>query len=278
MKKTEPIIVNGQRFKLKQCEVTRIEDEFGHSYMINDEPVAGVTTLLSLGTPVETGLLEYFKRTDKETQEDILADAQDRGSNVHHAIERLLNGDTVESGTLSRKREKMAIAAFVDFFQTVQPTQVVSEQVVAYMQPREEGMPAGIELIRYAGTLDFIATINGKRVLIDFKTGTVSSRKHELQVEAYKAAVEQSSDEKIDRCYVLHLGTSHKGTRSVDDDYDIPSTGVGWNLERSYAHFSDFNMAYNMALFMSKGVYPKPPKVTVYPDVWQILTKQGTDE
>lgn len=264
MSKTDTV-VNGQHFTLRQCEVIRIEDEFGHSYMIDGEPVAGVTTLLSMGTPVETGLLEYFKRTDKETQEDILQDAQDRGSNVHHAIERLLNGDEVESSTLKRKREKMGVAAFVDFFQTVQPTKVVSEQVVAYKKAD----------VLFAGTLDFICTIDGKRVLIDFKTGTATSRKHELQVIAYKAAVEQSSHEKIDLCYVLHVGTAHKGTRPTKDRNGLPNCGVGWQLVESTASFKDFGLAYRMALFMNNRVYPKPPKVVTYPDTWKLLNKEN---
>lgn len=256
--------VNGVRYTLKQCEVIRFEDEFGHSYMINEEPVAGVTTLLSMGMPVEQGLLEYFKRTDKETQEEILLDAQDRGSNVHHAIETLLLGKTVESDQLRRKREKFGVAAFVDFFDKMKPTNIVSEQVVAYVKGD----------IKFAGTLDFIATINGKRILIDFKTSTAHSRKNELQVEAYKAAVEQSSNEKIDCCYLLYVGTSHKGSRPSVDNNGMLGTGVGWSLVRSECTFNDFGLAYRMALFMNKGVYPKPPKSVVFPEKWKILERK----
>lgn len=253
--------VNGVRYELKQCEVVRLEDEFGHSYTINGEPVCGVTTLLSMGMPVEQGLLEYFKRTDKETQEDILIDAQERGSNVHQAIERLLLGESVASGDLHRKREKLGLAAFVDFFETVKPTDVVSEQVIAYTKGD----------IRFAGTLDFIATINGKRILIDFKTSTAPSKKNDLQVEAYKAGVEQSSDEKIDDCYVLHVGTSHKGTRAVKDNNGIPNNGIGWQLVKSTSTFADFGLAYRMALYMNNGKYPNPPKVISFPETWKIL-------
>lgn len=254
-------LINGKRFILKQCEVVRLEDEFGHSYMIDDQPVAGVTTLLSMGMPVEQGLIEYFKRTDKDTQEDILIDAQERGSNVHYAIETLLLGQEVKSGTLQRKREKLGVAAFVDFFSKMELSDIVSERVIAYTNGD----------IKFAGTLDLIATINGKRILIDFKTSTAHSRKNELQVEAYKAAVEQSSDEKIDACYLLYLGTSHKGTRPSIDDNGLLSTGIGWNLVRSECTFEDFGLAYRMALFMNKGVYPKPPKTLAFPEKWKIL-------
>lgn len=268
--KTDPqkdVAVNGVRYQLKQCEVVRFEDEFGHSYQIDDEPVAGVTTLLSMGTPVEQGLLEYFKRTDKETQEEILVDAQERGSNVHHAIESLLLGDAVPSAALYRKREKFGVAAFVDFFEKMKPENVVSEQVVAYLN----------DDVKFAGTLDFIGTFNGHRILIDFKTSATHARKNELQVEAYKAAVQQSSDEKIEACYVLYLGTSHKGTRPSTDTYGMISTGIGWSLVPSQATFKDFGLAYRMALFMNKGIYPKPPKVVSFPEEWRILERKRKD-
>lgn len=261
---SKEVAVNGVRYSLKQCEVIRLEDEFGHSYMINDEPVAGVTTLLSMGTPVEQGLLEYFKRTGKEEQEDILVDAQERGSNVHHAIEALLLGDSVPSANLYRKREKLGVAAFVDFFKTVSPTKIMTEQVVAYID----------EYMRFAGTLDMIATINGKRILIDFKTSAVHSRKNSLQVEAYKASVEQSTDEQIDACYLLYLGTSHKGMRPSVDENGLPSIGLGWKLVKSNASFKDFKRAYAMALFMNDGKYPKPPKALVFPEEWKILERK----
>lgn len=296
------IQVNGRKFKLKQCEVMRFEDEFGHSYEIDGEPVAGVTTLLSLGTPIESGLLEYFKRTDKDTQEDILNDAQQRGSNVHKAIEDLLNGISVPSAVFSRRREKLAIEAFVAWFEATKPEDVLSEQVVAYksgerslchnapvkvvgggdFNDQDRAITMHYECtecdqscdlqgeIKFAGTLDFIGTINGKRILIDFKTGSFASKKDKLQVQAYKKCVEQSTDEKIDACYVLYLGTSHKGTRATKDENGLLNNGPGWSLVRSDLTFENFMQAYDMAILMNDG-YPKPPKVVAFPEQWRIL-------
>jgi hypothetical protein len=257
----DDVAVNGVKYQLKQCEVIRFEDEFGHSYEIDGEPVAGVTTLLSMGMPADQGLLEYFKRTSKEEQESILEDAQDRGSNVHQAIEALLLGEKVASTGFRRKREKLGIAAFIDFFYRLQPTDVVTEQVLAY---KDDHMV-------FAGTLDLIATIGGKRILIDFKTSTAHSRKNECQVEAYKAATEQSSDEKIDLCYILYVGTTNKGVRPSTDKNGLLTSGVGWKLVESLATFDDFKRAYDTALFMNNGKYPKPPKIIAFPEVWKLL-------
>lgn len=255
-------VVKGHKYILKQCEVVRLEDEFGHSYMIDDEPVAGVTTLLSLGMPADQGLLEYFKRTSKEEQENILLDAQERGSNVHQAIEMLLLGEKINSGDFSRKREKLGVAAFVHFFQTVKITDIFPEQVVAYLNGE----------VKFAGTMDLVCVIpNGKRIIIDFKTSATHSRKNELQVIAYKEAYEQSTGLKVDDCYVLYLGSTHKGTRPKMDDNDLPSNGIGWFMVKANCDFVDFMRAYDTALFMNNGKYPKPPKVFEFPDKWQIL-------
>lgn len=260
------IAVNGITYKLKQCEVVYYEDEFGHSYTIDGEPVVGVTTILSMGVPPEQGLLEYFKRTSKEEQEDILADAQERGSNVHQAIERLLLGDEVASADFRRKREKLGLAAFVDFFQTVELTDIFPEQVIAYIN----------EDVRFAGTLDLkaILVINDKKIIIDFKTSTIHSRKNELQVIAYKEAYEQSTSETIDECYVLYLGSKHKGLRSKTDENGIPSSGIGWFIVRAKVTFDDFMLAYKMALLINDGKYPVPPKAITFPDTWRILERK----
>lgn len=254
-------------WKLRNGTVVRYETEFGHSYYIDDEYVVGVTTMLNMGTPTPAGLLEYFKRTDKQTQEDILTDAQERGTNVHQAIERFLLGEAVYPSEFKREAEKRAMAAFIDFFLTTQPQEVVSEHVVAYIDKRW----------KFAGTLDFIGTINGKRILIDFKTSKIPSLSNSLQVQAYKAAVEQSTEEKIDACYTLYLGTSHRGSRSKPDGNGMPNNGKMWNLVESTNGFSEVLLAYQMMIMANGGKYPDPPTVMTYPEKWQ-LVNQPIDE
>mgnify|MGYP002632386539 CR=1 FL=1 len=251
-------------YKLKNTDLVYLSDEFGHSYEIKGEPVAGVTTILGLGVPPEAGLLEYFKRNTIEDQEAILTDAKERGTNVHKAIETLLLGGKVDSAEFKRPHEKKAITAFVDWYQKVKPTNCKPEMIVAYIgDEKRDG-----NTMRFAGTLDLIATINGKRVLVDFKTSKVHSQKNALQIEAYKQAYEQAYGEKVEDGYLLYLGTGHKGTRPKDLD-GMPSNGYGWNLVKSEDTFDDFKRAYDMALWVSGG-YPKPPKVEVYPTQWEL--------
>lgn len=264
-------------YKLKQTDLVYLTDEFGHSYEINGEPVAGVTTILSLGVPADQGLIAFWKNMDAEDQADILADAQERGSNVHQAIEQLLLGRKVASENFKRPREKKAITSFLDWFDKVKPTDYKPEMVVAFLGDRieDEEEKEKYGHMRFAGTVDFLGTIklaDGRRVLIDFKTSQAPSKKNSLQVQAYKKAVEQSLDEKIDDCYVLYLGTKHKGTRPKQVD-GMPDSGFGWQLIKSNDTFDDFKRAYDMAIWCSGG-YPKPPKVEVYPKEWDIKVKE----
>jgi hypothetical protein len=255
-------------YKLKQTDLVYSSDEFGHSYEIEGEAIAGVTTILSLGVPADQGLIAFWKQMSAEDQADILSDAQDRGSNVHQAIEQLLLGRKVKSEDLKRPREKAGITAFVDWFEKIKPTYVRPETVVAYLGTEEEGT-AGM---KYAGTVDLVCTINDRRILIDFKTSATPSKKNSLQAQAYKKAVEQSLGETIDDCYILYLGTKHTGTRPKLVD-DMPNTGFGWSMIKSEDTFNDFHRAYDMAIWCSGG-YPKPPKVLVYPKEWNINNKE----
>lgn len=250
-------------YKLKQTDLVYLSDEFGHSYEIEGEPVVGVTTILSLGVPADQGLIAFWKNMAADEQADILADAQDRGSNVHQAIEQLLLGRKVKSEDFRRPREKAAITAFVDWYTKIAPTDVKPEMVVAYIGTDED-----TKGMKFAGTVDFVGTINGRRILIDFKTSAVPSKKNSLQVQAYAKAVEQSIGEKIDDCYVLYLGTKHTGTRPKLVD-GMPNTGFGWSMVKSEDTFDDFHRAYDMAIWCSGG-YPKPPKVLVYAKEWEL--------
>lgn len=273
-------------YKLKQTELVYLTDEFGHSYEIEGEAIAGVTTLLSLGVPADPGLINFWKSQTAEDQGDILQDAQERGSNVHQAIEHLLLGRKVSSEGFKRPREKKAITSFMDWFQKYAPKDFKPEMVVAFLGSRiEDDRPIksvdedkeNYGHMRFAGTVDFIGTINGKRVLIDFKTSAAPSKKNSLQVQAYKQAVEQSLDgEKIDECYVLYLGTKHTGARPKMVD-GLPDSGFGWQIVKSNDTFDDFKRAYDMAIWCSDG-YPKPPKVMVYPKEWDINVKKEGDK
>jgi hypothetical protein len=137
-------------------------------------------------------------------------------------------------------RATKAIMAFYDWFNTFNPSHFLVEFTVASLRHK------------YAGTLDLVCNLNGKRVLIDFKTnkgGIYFSNK--LQVMAYKEAFEETTDEHIDECWVLRLGTTHKcgyEFKQVDD-----------------VSVDDFMNVFGTYLRMNGGEIEKPPMIDIYP-------------
>jgi hypothetical protein len=99
--------------------------------------------------------------------------------------------------------------------------------------------------------------LGGKRVLVDFKTNKSSIYfTNKLQVMAYKQAYEETSGEKIDECYILRLGTTHKigYEYKLIDEVDI----------------KDFMNVYQTYLRINGGKIEEPPMIDVYPDTLKL--------
>jgi len=127
--------------------------------------------------------------------------AGDKGSKVHNAIESLLQGEEVkiddkfvnnskgETEELTTE-EYEAIMSFQDWFNEAKP-KILSVEFNVFSDEHN-----------YAGTVDFLCEIEGEVWLIDFKTSQSVWPEYELQVSAYKHAVEQ----KIDKLGILQVG------------------------------------------------------------------------
>jgi len=61
------------------------------------------------------------------------------------------------------------------------------------------------EKLLFAGTADSIALINGKTVLLDFKTSKAVRAEHIIQLSAYKHLIEETTNYKIDSCAVIRI-------------------------------------------------------------------------
>ena len=113
---------------------------------------------------------------------------------------------------------------------------------------------------KYAGTLDLVCTIGGKRVLVDFKTnkgGIYFTNK--LQIMAYKQAYEETTGEKIDECWILRLGTTHK---------------TGYEYKKiDEVSVTDFMNVYQVYLRMNGGKIEEPPMVDEYPEILKLDIK-----
>jgi hypothetical protein len=123
--------------------------------------------------------LEQARYNFKETSQTAL----DVGSEVHNAIEKHLKG---ECYTLTSDQAKNGFEAFLQW------------------QEVNKLIPEALELTmyskRWAGTLDFVGTFNGKKYVIDWKTSKAFYPEMRYQVAAYRSVAGA-----VDGCGVLML-------------------------------------------------------------------------
>lgn len=129
--------------------------------------------------------------------------AQDKGSKIHQAINKLeetgelkideifINPNTGLAEEI-KIEEYDAVMNFLDWYKEYSPELIALEQVVWY---DKDG-------ILYAGTLDRIYKIDNKIVLLDFKTGQDIYTENEMQISAYKKAIDMN----IDEIAILQIG------------------------------------------------------------------------
>ena len=101
-------------------------------------------------------------------------DSRDRGTKVHDALE-MLDLDMVEKSFIEPDIEGY-IRAYEQFKYDVGAKVLEVEKIVTH------------EELWYAGTLDRIMDIGGKRVIVDIKTGSHEDW-HNIQLSAYKLAL-----------------------------------------------------------------------------------------
>lgn len=269
--------VNETEYRLLQTKVTRKDDEFGHSYWDETEGyLIGCTTLLGMAIPKDEGLIEYFKRGDKFEMEEYLNETSAQGTRVHQAAELLMLGEVVKTDTLKTMKEKKCIAAFIEWFRTWNPQNVMTEQVVVYIKKRPE-LPTDL---KYAGTLDILCKLGDEWAVIDIKTGRQSPMNHGLQIRSYGEAVNQSIADpetgkpiKVTKYFALYLGTAHKTNVKTKNTAGLQKSGLGWNTEESFYTWDDFVRVYDYGMFLQGNKYPEPPKVQVFPTEFKLLTE-----
>ena len=257
---TQIVDAYGKKYALRHGELIRLQVDNSHYYFLNEQFLVGVTTILGEAAPVPQGLRLFWQNNTKEESETIFNDAAVKGSNVHNGIQKLLAGEALNLLQDYTDKEKKGLVAFVDWFRTFKPQDYESEQPIASMQ------------YQYAGTLDFVCVINGERWLIDFKTSNAIHFSHQLQVLAYKQAYEESHGKPIDRCFILRIGTTHKGSTKAVDTLGS-CTGKWWEFKEVTEYtFGDFLNIYNTYKALHGGVVPQPEKIETFPSMLQLYS------
>lgn len=225
--------------KIRKQQIEFNED--GHTYVYGGELFTGVTTVLGvrqkdflkwwtakLCASTIQGLWQPDKAYTKEEIEKICLEgkkahtvkskeALTSGKTAHEWIENYINakikGWEPEMLLPEDKSACESIKAFLDWESKHEVEWLYSELVVA--DP----------INKYAGTLDFIAKVDGKNTLGDFKTSSQISEDYYLQTAAYQNCIEPliENGEKVEQRMILRIpkdGSSFEA-QVVPTDYNF---------------------------------------------------------
>lgn len=172
--------------------------------------------------PKGVGFYKWLADKGWDNADTLKNDAGNRGSKVHEAISSLLLGNTIAMDDKLRNsdtgepeditlEEWEAIMSFVSWHNEAKPTMLANELAVFNDEHR------------FAGTADFICTIDGEKWLIDFKTSKDVWPSYELQVSAYAHAL--PPEMKPDKLGILQVGYARNKNRwkltEIDDQFDL---------------------------------------------------------
>ena len=189
-------------------------EEEQHIYKLDGKYIPSVTTVMK---PLSQALY-------KDVDESVLNKAAARGTAVHNAIENFVKFDFSD---IDPEYEGY-LRGFKDWWKETQPVPLGSECRVYH------------KVLRYAGTADMPVEIDGKRILIDFKTSAgVNKMLTGVQLEAYAKAYE-SHGIPFDGKAILHLKSSGKYDWTYYDRNDRESWEVFGALMVVYSHIQKY--------------------------------------
>jgi len=189
-------------------------DEKRHLYSLNGQMLPSVTTVMR---PLNEAL---YRGIDEE----IMKVAADRGTAIHNAVENyaLYGIKDIEASHLGY------FNAFIRWWEDCLPGVITTESRLYH------------KYLRYAGTADLPCIIEGKRVLVDYKTSAlVNKMLTGVQLEAYAKAYE-SHGYKFDEKAIVHLKRdgSYQMIRYKSNDLEswevFSSLMVVWNHIQKY--------------------------------------------
>lgn len=173
--------------------------------------------------------MQWLAKKGWDEAETIKTEAGDKGTIVHHAVEKLLNEKTlkmeekiVDRDGVEREMtpdEYAAVMSFATWYAEAKPKILATETVVW-----GDG---------FAGTVDLVVEIDGQKWIIDLKTSQSVWPSHEIQVSAYKHAAK--SDAKL---AILQVGYKRNKAgfkfTDVEDKYELfLATKKVWENETS---------------------------------------------
>src|SRR3990167_4216643 len=201
-------------------------DEKNHLYTLDGKPMTGVTTILSViakhaliqwAANEAIGLIssKALKNSNGEycVSEELLLEARtahkkkkegaaDIGTSAHKWIESYIKDP-------DNTHYEKDLAIMTDNF-----VKWAEESKVKFLESEVRVYDSSPDMF-YAGTLDFVAEIGGKKFIGDIKTGSGIYPEHFYQVAAYQNAWEKMGRERLDGAEIVNV--TKEGKQKVEN-------------------------------------------------------------
>lgn len=143
--------------------------------------------------PKGIGFYKWLADKGWDEAEALKSAAGDKGSRVHLAIEQILSGEEfrIDTKVMDKSSSEMVelsleelicVKSFCDWRDAVKP-EILATEITVFSEKHG-----------YAGTVDLICRIDGILYVVDFKTSKQVWMEHELQVSAYRSALESGEN------------------------------------------------------------------------------------
>lgn len=180
------------------------------------QAIPSVTTVLN-AYPKGAAFYEWLKKNGEDS-DNIRDEAGRKGSKVHDLTERYDNGEEVsllnESGDFGVSMTEWGmLEKWVEFRTRFTPEIIDIETNIIS------------EVLGIAGTRDRVIRLNGKRLLVDIKTGNYIGKEAWLQLSAYRAIDYANGHEAYDGIAICHLAAKTKTDGKKDS-----VQGKGWQM------------------------------------------------
>ena len=181
-------------------------------------------TFITNSYPKGIQYMRWLADKGYDKAEEIKTEAGDRGTIVHHAIEKLMTDGVLKMDDKIMDREGIAREMTPDEY-------YCAMTFLQWYEANGKPKPLAIEkTVRskqygYAGTLDYIFDLNDKKILLDIKTSKNIYPNHKLQLSALRQACREEGIE-IDTIAILQVGytlnkTQHYKFTEVEDRFDL---------------------------------------------------------
>lgn len=189
-------------------------EEEGHIYRLDGKEIPSVTTIMK---PLSSVL---YRGVDEE----LLNRAAQRGTAVHNAIENYIKFGIEDIADEYRGY----FEAFLKWYREKDVQPIATESIVYH------------KTLRYAGTADMPAIVDGRIICVDFKTSaSVNKMLTGIQLEAYAKAYE-SHGFGFDGKAILHLKANGTYSWVPYNKNDVESWGVFGALLTIYNHIRKY--------------------------------------